>query len=80
MKKQLTNKEIIRQAQAKIIARAENNQDYTEEQHLKDINLIYELTLLLMKYKQRKHYEQNTRSMRNLHRETLLQRNLYGNE
>ena len=51
MKKQLTNKEIIRQAQAKIIARAENNQDYTEEQHLKDIDLIYELTLLSMKYK-----------------------------
>lgn len=49
--KQLTNKEIIKQAQANIIARAENNPDYTEEQHLKDMDLIYELTLLSMKYK-----------------------------
>lgn len=46
----MTNKEIIEEAQAKIAARGENPY-YPAEQHLKDIELIAELTVLKMKYK-----------------------------
>lgn len=49
MKKHKTNKEIIEQAQAEIIARG-NNPYYPVEQHLKDMNLIAELTELKIKY------------------------------
>lgn len=45
-----TNKEIIEQAQTEIITRG-NNPYYPEEQHLKDMDLIAELTELKLKYK-----------------------------
>lgn len=44
-----TNKEIIERAQAEIIARS-NNPYYPMEQHMKDIDLITELTILKLKY------------------------------
>lgn len=46
----LTNEEIIEQAQAEIIARS-NNPYYPMEQHMKDMDLIAELTELKLKYK-----------------------------
>lgn len=49
MKKYKTNKEIIEQAQAEIIARGDNPY-YPVEQHLKDMDLIAELTELKIKY------------------------------
>lgn len=49
MGKHKTNKEIIEQAQAEIIARGDNLY-YPVEQHLKDMDLIAELTELKMKY------------------------------
>lgn len=49
MKKSKTNKEIIEQAQAEIIARGDNPY-YPVEQHLKDMDLIAELTELKIKY------------------------------
>jgi hypothetical protein len=45
-----TNEEIINEAQAKIISRGKNPY-YPIEQHLKDMDLIADLTLLRMKYK-----------------------------
>lgn len=45
-----TNKELIEEIQAKIIARG-NNPYYPTEQHLKDIDLLAELSELKMKYK-----------------------------
>lgn len=50
MEKFMANKEIIEKAQAEIIARS-NNSYYPEEQHMKDMNLIAELTVLKMRYK-----------------------------
>lgn len=49
MKKSKTNKELIEELQAEIIARG-NNPYYPVEQHLKDMDLIAELTELKMKY------------------------------
>lgn len=46
----LTNEEIIEQAQAEIIARS-NNPYYPMEQHMRDMDLIAELTELKLKYK-----------------------------
>ena len=46
----MTNEEIISNAQAQIIARSENPY-YPVEQHLKDMDLIAELTELKKKYK-----------------------------
>ena len=48
--KDFTNKNIIEEAQAKIIARSENPY-YPKEQHLRDMELIEELTKLKIKYK-----------------------------
>ena len=45
----MTNKEIIEKAQAEIIARGKNPY-YPAEQHLKDMDLIADLTVLKMKY------------------------------
>ena len=50
MKKYMTNAEIIEKAQAEIIARGENPY-YPIEQHLKDMDLIAELTALKIKFK-----------------------------
>ena len=50
MKNYMTNEELIKEAQAKIIARGDNPY-YPEEQHLKDMDLIAELTELKKKYK-----------------------------
>ena len=50
MEKCRTNKEIIEQVQAEIIARG-NNPYYPIEQHLEDMDLIAELTELKAKYK-----------------------------
>lgn len=50
MKKHLTNEEIIERAQAEIIARGENPY-YPAEQHLRDMDLIADLTALKLKYK-----------------------------
>lgn len=47
---QFTNEQIIKEAQAKIIARGENPY-YPIEQHLKDMDLITELTILIEKFK-----------------------------
>jgi len=47
----LTNERIIKEVQAKIIARSENPY-YPEEQHLKDMDLIADLTALKIKYKE----------------------------
>ena len=44
-----TNKEIIEQAQAEIISRG-SNPYYPVEQHLRDMDLIAELTELKIKY------------------------------
>ena len=49
MKTYMTNKEIIEKAQAEIIARGDNPY-YPIEQHLKDMDLIAELTELKLKY------------------------------
>lgn len=49
MKKSKTNKELIEELQAEIIARG-NNPYYPIEQHLKDMDLIAELTELKIKY------------------------------
>lgn len=46
----MTDKEIIEEAQTKIIAKSENPY-YPVEQHLKDMDLIADLTELKMKYK-----------------------------
>ncbi len=46
----LTNEEIIERALAEIIARG-NNPYYPMEQHMKDMDLIAELTELKLKYK-----------------------------
>ena len=45
-----TNKEIIEQAQAEIVARG-NNPYYPIEQHMIDMELIADLTELMLKYK-----------------------------
>lgn len=45
-----TNENIIREAQAKIIERG-NNPYYLMEQHLKDADLLLELSELIRKYK-----------------------------
>ena len=50
MENQMSNKEIINEAIAKIIARGDNPY-YPEEQHLKDMDLIGDLTALKLKYK-----------------------------
>lgn len=49
--KYMTNKEIIKEAQDKIITRGKNPY-YPVEQHLKDMDLIADLTKLRMKYKE----------------------------
>ena len=46
----LTNEEVIERALAEIIARG-NNPYYPMEQHMKDMDLIAELTELKLKYK-----------------------------
>lgn len=46
------NEEIIKEAQEKIIAKGKNPY-YPVEQHLKDMDLIADLTKLKMKYKER---------------------------
>lgn len=48
----MINEEIIKEAQEKIIAR-EKKPYYPVEQHLKDMDLIADLTKLKMKYKER---------------------------
>lgn len=48
----MTNEEIIKEAQEKIIAKGKNPY-YPVEQHLKDMDLIADLTKLKMKYKER---------------------------
>lgn len=48
----MTNEEIIKEAQEKIIAKGKNLY-YPVEQHLKDMDLIADLTKLKMKYKER---------------------------
>lgn len=45
----MTNKKVIEEAQAKIMERGENPY-YPIEQHLKDMELIEELTKLKIKY------------------------------
>lgn len=45
-----TNKQLIEEIQAEIIARG-NNPYYPAEQHLKDIDLLAELSELKRKYK-----------------------------
>lgn len=45
----MTNEHILKEAQAKIIARGENPY-YPIEQHIKDMELIEELTKLKLKY------------------------------
>ena len=45
-----TNKELIEQAQAEIIARG-NNPYYPIEQHMRDMDLVAKLTELKLKYK-----------------------------
>jgi hypothetical protein len=50
MKQNLTNKEILRMAQARIIERGQNPY-YPAKQHLKDIDLLMELSELIRKYK-----------------------------
>lgn len=47
----MTNEEIIKDAQAKIIERGKNPY-YPVEQHLKDMDLIADLTELKKKYKE----------------------------
>ena len=47
----MTNEAILKEAQAKIIAR-EDDPDYTLEQHTKDIDLIADLTCLIHKYRE----------------------------
>ena len=47
----MTIKEILTEAQAKIMARGENP-EYSVEQHLRDADLIEELTKLKIKYKE----------------------------
>lgn len=49
--KHMTNRAILTEAQAKIIARGENPY-YPKEQHLRDMNLIEDLTKLKIKYKE----------------------------
>lgn len=51
MKQSLTNEEILRMAQARIIERGQNPY-YPAEQHLKDTDLLMELSELIRKYKQ----------------------------
>ena len=48
---QMTIKEILTETQAKIIARGENPK-YSVEQHLRDVDLIEELTKLKIKYRE----------------------------
>lgn len=48
----MTNEEIIKEAQEKIIAKGKNPY-YPVEQHLKEMDLIADLTKLKMKYKER---------------------------
>lgn len=47
----MTNEEIITEAQAKIMAKCEGS-EYSVEQHLRDVDLIEELTKLKIKYKE----------------------------
>lgn len=47
----MTNEEIITEAQAKIMAKCEGS-EYSIEQHLRDADLIEELTKLKIKYKE----------------------------
>ena len=49
MEKVKTNKELIEKGQVEIIARGENP-DYPVEQHLKDMDLIAELTELKLRF------------------------------
>ena len=46
----MTNKEILERAQREIVARGDNPY-YPVEQHLKDMDLIADLTELKLKYK-----------------------------
>ena len=48
--KHMTNEDILKEAQAKIIARGDNPY-YPTEQHLKDMDLLSDLSLLISKYK-----------------------------
>ena len=50
-KKQKTNKAILTEAQAKIILKGDSP-DYPLEQHLRDMDLIEDLTKLRIKYKE----------------------------
>lgn len=50
MKRNFTNEEILRIAQARIIERGQNPY-YPAEQHLKDADLLMELSELIRKYK-----------------------------
>ena len=50
MEEHMTNEQILKEAQAKIIARG-NNPYYPLVQHEKDMDLITELTMLIHKYK-----------------------------
>lgn len=50
MKQNLTNEEILRMAQARIIERGQTPY-YPAEQHLKDTDLLMELSELIRKYK-----------------------------
>jgi hypothetical protein len=51
MEKHMTNREILKEAQMKIIARSESNPYYPIEQHMEDYDLIAFLEMLKMKYK-----------------------------
>ena len=55
MKQNLTNEEILRMAQARIIERGQTPY-YPAEQHLKDTDLLMELSELIRKYKQLGNY------------------------
>ena len=47
----ITNREILTEAQAKIMAKCEGS-EYSIEQHLQDADLIEELTKLKIKYEE----------------------------
>ena len=51
MEKHMTNREILKEAQQKIIWRSESNPYYPVEQHLEDLDLIACLEVLKMKFK-----------------------------
>ena len=47
----MTYKEIILRAQAEIIARSNDKPDYPVEQFFRDLDLVEDLTKLLIKYR-----------------------------